>query len=109
MNSTIGPACGRREVTASAFTASKQRWPHIFGSLSADDELRISEGMRAVRPVLIKGYESMIMVGQQAMKPSGWCIPEVGAAPGSPEHEQVSKRANQMTVHWGGHRVCGHC
>ncbi|KAF5831205.1 hypothetical protein DUNSADRAFT_13463 [Dunaliella salina] len=50
-----------REVTASAFAACKQRWPHIFGSLSAEDQQRIADGMRAVRPVLIKGYESMVM------------------------------------------------
>ncbi len=55
-----------REVTSSALAACKKRWPQIFGALTSDQEARISEGMRAVRPVLIKGHESMVMVSVHA-------------------------------------------
>ncbi|KAG2493125.1 hypothetical protein HYH03_008552 [Edaphochlamys debaryana] len=52
------------EITASAFEAAAQRWPELFGSGRVAPERRaaLREAMRGVRPVLVRGYESMVML-----------------------------------------------
>ncbi|KAG2438890.1 hypothetical protein HYH02_010686 [Chlamydomonas schloesseri] len=52
------------EITASAFEAAAIRWPGLFGPGALSDERRaaLREAMRTVRPVLVKGYESMVML-----------------------------------------------
>lgn len=61
------PPYMRREVTDSAIAAARQRWPQVFGADlgsagAGAEEQELRRGMRAVRPVLIKGYEAMVQV-----------------------------------------------
>eukprot|EP00198_Chlamydomonas_reinhardtii_P004220 XP_001693556.1 predicted protein [Chlamydomonas reinhardtii] len=52
------------EITASAFEAAAIRWPELFApeALGAERRTALREAMRTVRPVLVKGYESMVML-----------------------------------------------
>lgn len=56
------------QITASAFEAAAQRWPDLFGSVQQSGEQRaqLREAMRTVRPVLVRGYESMVSNGDVA-------------------------------------------
>ncbi len=53
-----------QEVSSSGFHAARLYWPEAFQGLDAAGERRVEEGMAAVRPVLVKGFEAMIMVRQ---------------------------------------------
>jgi phosphoglycolate phosphatase-like HAD superfamily hydrolase len=46
------------EVSSSAVAAASARWPDVFSSCVGAD---LSSGMRDVRPVLVNGYEAMVM------------------------------------------------
>ena len=52
------------QITASAFEAAAIRWPELFApeALGAERRTALREAMRTVRPVLVKGYESMVML-----------------------------------------------
>ncbi|EFJ46070.1 hypothetical protein VOLCADRAFT_105717 [Volvox carteri f. nagariensis] len=60
-------------ITASAFEAAALRWPHLFSSSDLDvdgkrEQLR--QAMRLVRPVLVRGFESMVMLRLLHRNPS---------------------------------------
>ncbi|GAX77267.1 hypothetical protein CEUSTIGMA_g4713.t1 [Chlamydomonas eustigma] len=50
------------EITASALVAARERWPQAFSHLNLDREAAVKEKMRIVRPVLVRGFESMVML-----------------------------------------------
>jgi len=49
------------EVSMSAYTAARDYWPGIFASATAAQQSAVLEGLRACRPALVRGYESMVM------------------------------------------------
>lgn len=49
------------EVTMSGYTAAAQYWPEVFNGLSPEEEQTLKAGLRSVRPVLVKGFECMIL------------------------------------------------
>lgn len=50
------------EVSQSAYAAAEQHWPDIFGNISDTKRKALLQNMRSVRPVLVRGYESMVML-----------------------------------------------
>ncbi|GIL54086.1 hypothetical protein Vafri_9641 [Volvox africanus] len=53
------------EITASAFEAAALRWPDLFSDSVLDvggKRAQLREAMRIVRPVLVRGFESMVML-----------------------------------------------
>lgn len=52
------------EVTASALMAAALRWPALFNDATVTPGTRqqLLAGMRAVRPVLVRGFEAMVML-----------------------------------------------
>lgn len=65
------------EVSASAIAAAAARWPEIVGPVERDEARRAAlfEGLRTVRPVLVRGYESMVQARLLAQDPS--CAPQL--------------------------------
>ncbi|GLC69241.1 hypothetical protein PLESTF_000806100 [Pleodorina starrii] len=53
------------EITASAFEAAALHWPDLFSDSVLDvgnRKAQLREAMRTVRPVLVRGFESMVML-----------------------------------------------
>ena len=51
-----------QEVTHSALKAARLFWPNVFENVTGEKLQRVEDGMSAVRPVLVKGFEAVIMV-----------------------------------------------
>ena len=53
------------EVSLSAVVAARHRWPGLMAGIGPDSEqeAELLTAMRVVRPVLVKGFESLVMVG----------------------------------------------
>jgi hypothetical protein len=49
------------QVSSSAYAAARDYWPDLFSSVTAEQQQQIMAGLRATRPVLVRGYESMVM------------------------------------------------
>lgn len=49
------------EVSASAYAAARDYFPDIFINVSTEQESQVMQGLRQTRPVLVRGYESMVM------------------------------------------------
>jgi hypothetical protein len=49
------------EVSTSALEAAEAHWPNLFSGLSSSERERVRAGLKAVRPRLIAGWESMVM------------------------------------------------
>lgn len=49
------------EVSASAYAAAKDYWPDLFASTGVEKQQQVLAGLRQTRPVLVRGYESMVM------------------------------------------------
>ncbi|GIL90107.1 hypothetical protein Vretimale_13937 [Volvox reticuliferus] len=61
------------EITASAFEAAALRWPELFSDSVLDmgsKRAQLREAMRMVRPVLVRGFESMVMLRMLSRDPS---------------------------------------
>lgn len=56
-----------QEVSHSAIRAARHFWPATFDGLSDEGFKAVEEGLETVRPVLVHGYEAMIMVGAAAL------------------------------------------
>lgn len=56
-----------QEVSHSALRAARHFWPKAFDGISEEGLKAVEEGMEAVRPVLVHGYEAMIMVCAAAL------------------------------------------
>lgn len=52
------------QVTASAYVAAEIRWPQVFSAerCSPERKAELMAAMRIVRPVLVRGHESMVML-----------------------------------------------
>jgi hypothetical protein len=58
-----GPKHGREwQVSTSGLSAAFEYWPDVFANVSAERKAQVRDGLRTVRPVLVSGYECMIMV-----------------------------------------------
>lgn len=53
-------------MSASAYAAARDYWPAFFQGVSTAQEQGVMQGLRATRPVLVRGYESMVMVSAAA-------------------------------------------
>lgn len=51
------------QVSASAYSAAQNYWPSLFAGVSEQRRQQVMTGLRRTRPVLVRGYESMVMVG----------------------------------------------
>jgi hypothetical protein len=49
------------QVSSSAYAAARDYWPDLFSSIDAAQQQQVMEGLRSTRPVLVRGYESMVM------------------------------------------------
>ncbi|KAF6253918.1 hypothetical protein COO60DRAFT_369922 [Scenedesmus sp. NREL 46B-D3] len=49
------------EVSSSAYAAARDYWPQRFSSVDAAQQQQVMDGLRRSRPVLVRGYESMVM------------------------------------------------
>lgn len=49
------------EVSSSAYAAARDYWPALFSPATAAQQQQVMEGLRSTRPVLVRGYESMVM------------------------------------------------
>ncbi|GBF99414.1 hypothetical protein Rsub_12246 [Raphidocelis subcapitata] len=49
------------EVSTSAFDAARDYWPAAFASADGAAKEAVLQGLRECRPVLVRGYESMVM------------------------------------------------
>ena len=52
----------RAQVSQSGYQAAAHYWPEVFRGVSAATRLRVLQDMACVRPVLVRGAESMVMV-----------------------------------------------
>ena len=50
------------QVSRSAYDAAKDYWPDIFAKVDGAKRAGVLAGLRETRPVLVRGYESMVMV-----------------------------------------------
>jgi hypothetical protein len=50
------------EVSASAYAAARDYWPQTFINVTTAQEQQVKQGLKKTRPVLVRGYESMVMV-----------------------------------------------
>eukprot|EP00884_Botryococcus_braunii_P013540 jgi/Botrbrau1/22187/Bobra.168_1s0019.1 len=66
------------EVTHSALQASRLFWPNVFENITGEKLKRVENGMTTVRPVLVKGFEAVIMARMLAEDDS--CIPQILAS-----------------------------
>lgn len=48
-------------MSASALAAAAARWPQLFDGLAPERRADLAAGLRQTRPVLVRGYESMVM------------------------------------------------
>jgi len=49
------------EVSQSAYDAAKDYWPDLFAKVDGAKRAGVLAGLRETRPVLVRGYESMVM------------------------------------------------
>lgn len=49
------------EVSMSAYTSARDYWPELFRGATEEDKAAVLKGLRSCRPVLVRGYESMVM------------------------------------------------
>jgi hypothetical protein len=49
------------QVSSSAYAAARDYWPDVFSSVDAAQQQQVMDGLRSTRPVLVWGYESMVM------------------------------------------------
>ena len=50
------------EISSSAVAAAAEYWPEHFGSLDRESLDSVRERLRVIRPVLVHGVESLVMV-----------------------------------------------
>jgi hypothetical protein len=50
-------------VSRSAYDAAQDYWPELFATLDDAKRAGILAGLKQTRPVLVRGYECMVMVG----------------------------------------------
>lgn len=50
------------QVSRSAYDAAKAYWPDVFAAAVDTTQQSVLSGLKKTRPVLIRGYESMVMV-----------------------------------------------
>ena len=80
-----GTPGARAQVSQSGYQAAAHYWPEVFGGVSAATRLRVLQDMACVRPVLVRGAESMVMVNSPCM--SGQPVPA-----GLPRSEAAQER-----------------
>jgi hypothetical protein len=49
------------QVSKSAYDAARDYWPAVFQAATEQQVAQLMSGMRQTRPVLVRGYESMVM------------------------------------------------
>lgn len=60
------PTDSEPEVSASAYAAARDYFPDVFINVSTEQESEVMQGLHQTRPVLVRGYESMVMVSSGA-------------------------------------------
>lgn len=50
------------QLSISGYKSAVKYWPGVFGNVDSARKLRILAALARLRPVLVKGYESMVMV-----------------------------------------------
>eukprot|EP00775_Hariotina_reticulata_P003709 gene3709-3972_t len=58
------------EVSASAYAAAQDYWPDLFAGVTEPHRQQVMAGLRQSRPVLVRGYESMVMARMLLEDPS---------------------------------------
>ena len=54
------------QLSISGYKSAAKYWPGTFANVDSTSKLRILGALARLRPVLVKGYESMVMVGSTA-------------------------------------------
>jgi hypothetical protein len=60
------------QVSSSALGAASSYWADAFAGASEAQRAAVLEGLRRSRPVLVQGYESMVMARQLLEEPDSW-------------------------------------
>ena len=50
------------QLSISGYKSAAKYWPGVFANVDSAKKLRILAALARLRPVLVKGYESMVMV-----------------------------------------------
>ena len=50
------------QLSISGYKSAQAYWPGVFASVDSARKLKVLEALARVRPVLIRGYEAMIVV-----------------------------------------------
>lgn len=51
------------QVSYSGYRCAARYWPEVFAGADLQTKLRVLAALARVRSVLVKGYETMVMVG----------------------------------------------
>ena len=61
------------QLSISGYKSAQAYWPDVFASVESARKLQVLEALARVRPVLIRGYEAMIMVRPcHHLQPGPW-------------------------------------
>ena len=52
----------RMQLSISGYKSAAKYWPDVFANVDSARKLRMLDALARLRPVLVKGYESMVMV-----------------------------------------------
>jgi predicted Zn-ribbon and HTH transcriptional regulator len=74
------------EVSASAYAAARDYFPDVFINVSTEQESQVMQGLRQTRPVLVRGYESMVMVSSSCCT----CGQEIESSKGRARQRSMS-------------------
>ncbi len=50
------------QLSISGYKSAAKYWPGVFANVDSARKLRILDALARLRPLLVKGYESMVMV-----------------------------------------------
>ena len=50
------------QLSGTGYAAAAELWPEVFDGITGERRAELMAGMRAVRPRLVSGFESMVMV-----------------------------------------------
>lgn len=57
----------RLQLSISGYKSAAKYWPAVFADVDYTKQLRILDALARLRPVLVKGYEAMVMVSLQSL------------------------------------------
>lgn len=68
-------------MSSSAYDASAELWPQLFGGLPDGERQRVLAGMRATRPRLVKGFEAMVRCGLETRRGTATLVAHTALRP----------------------------